>query len=112
MILTLAWKELREHQGVWLTMAVMTVLAAWGLPFLVAMGDRNLGGHVAALTLLGLAAMFGKPSISKIPIRNPSPNSLGTRPISSASRSTPRAIAFSPHPGIARFGSGMSLSKR
>ena len=28
MTLTLAWKEMREHQGIWLTMVIMTVVVA------------------------------------------------------------------------------------
>jgi hypothetical protein len=58
-ILTLTWKELREHQGIWLTMAIMTVVTAWGLPFIVALGEPRLGAHIAALTLLGLTATYG-----------------------------------------------------
>src|SRR5437660_999657 len=59
MIITLTWKELREHQGIWLTMAIMTVLAAWGLPLIVALGDQRLGVQVAAFSILGLAATYG-----------------------------------------------------
>src|SRR5262249_16517554 len=59
MIFTLAWKERREHQGIWLTMIIMTVVMGLGLPQIVAMGDRSLAVHVAALTILGMAAAYG-----------------------------------------------------
>ena len=35
MIITLAWKEVREHQPVWLTMVIMTVVLAKGLTHIV-----------------------------------------------------------------------------
>ncbi len=59
MILTLAWKELREHQGVWLTMAIMTIVLGFGLPRIVALEDPRLAVPVAALTILGMAATYG-----------------------------------------------------
>jgi hypothetical protein len=59
MILTLAWKEVREHQAIWLTMLVMTVVLGWGLPRLVAAGDPAGTAAVAALTILGMAAANG-----------------------------------------------------
>ncbi len=59
MIFTLAWKERREHQGIWLTMIVMTIVMGLGLPQIVAMGDRSLAVHVAALTILGMTAVYG-----------------------------------------------------
>lgn len=59
MILTLAWKEVREHRSIWITMVVMTVLLGWGLSHIVAAGDRNVAAAVAALTILGMAATYG-----------------------------------------------------
>ncbi len=59
MIFTLAWKELREHQGVWLTMFVMTLLLGWGMAKIVALEDPNLAVQIAALTVLGMAATHG-----------------------------------------------------
>jgi hypothetical protein len=56
---TLAWKEVREHQGVWLTMVVMTVLMGSGLVRLVAPGDSDLSVGTAALTILGMAVAYG-----------------------------------------------------
>jgi hypothetical protein len=59
MILTMAWKEMREHQGIWLTMVFMSVGLGLGLSKIVALGDANLAAPVAALTFLGLAATYG-----------------------------------------------------
>src|SRR5262249_4478214 len=59
MIFTLAWKELREHQAIWLTMAVMTVLMGVGLSKVVALENPNMEAPVAALTFLGMAAAYG-----------------------------------------------------
>ena len=59
MIFTLAWKERREHQGIWLTMIIMTVVMGLGLPQIVAMGDPSIAVQVAALAILGMAAAYG-----------------------------------------------------
>lgn len=59
MILTLAWKELREHQGVWLTMVVMSIVLGLGLSKLVAFGDASMAMNVGTLTMIGLAAAYG-----------------------------------------------------
>jgi hypothetical protein len=58
-ILTLAWKEVREHQGVWLTMVAMTVVLSLGLAWIVSLDDPRLGMQVGALTILGMAATYG-----------------------------------------------------
>ena len=34
MLLTLTWKELREHRSIWLTMVIMTGLMVFGFAFL------------------------------------------------------------------------------
>ena len=59
MIFTLAWKEVREHQSIWLTMVVMSIALGLGLSKVVALGDATLAAPVAALTILGLAATYG-----------------------------------------------------
>src|ERR1019366_982291 len=59
MIVALAWKELREHRAIWLTMVVMTVGLGLGLSRAVALGDVALAVPVAALTILGMAATYG-----------------------------------------------------
>ena len=59
MILTLAWKEIREHQGIWITMVLMTILLGSGLSRLVAAGDSSLAIPTAAFTIFGLAAAYG-----------------------------------------------------
>jgi hypothetical protein len=60
MILTLAWKEYREHRAIWLTMVVMTGLMGLGLVELVAATDTDgTRAAVQALTVLGMAAAYG-----------------------------------------------------
>ena len=59
MIGTLAWKEHREHQGIWLTMAVMTVAVGWGLPRIVSQGDHVVFMSVSLLTTLGMTVAYG-----------------------------------------------------
>ena len=59
MIFTLAWKELREHQGIWLTMVVMTVVLGAGLAKIVALGDPHIAVPTAAFTIFGMAAAYG-----------------------------------------------------
>ena len=59
MIFTLAWKEMREHQGIWITMIFMSVVLGLGLSKLVSLGDAHLAVPVAALTILGMAATYG-----------------------------------------------------
>ena len=41
MILTLAWKELREHQSIWLTMVIGIIASFIGGYITVALGYRN-----------------------------------------------------------------------
>jgi hypothetical protein len=59
MTYTLAWKELREHQGVWLTMVCMTVGLGLGLAKVVSFNDSHMALPVAAFTILGMAATYG-----------------------------------------------------
>lgn len=60
MIFTLAWKEIREHQGVWITMVFMSIVLGLGLSKIVALGgDPGIATPVAALTILGMAATYG-----------------------------------------------------
>jgi hypothetical protein len=59
MMLTLAWKEVREHQAVWLTMVVMTIALGSGLVRLVSPGNTEIAVASAALTILGMAAAYG-----------------------------------------------------
>ena len=59
MIATLSWKEHREHQGVWLTMAVMTVVVGCGLPRIVSQGDQFVFMSVAVMTILGMTVAYG-----------------------------------------------------
>ena len=59
MIGALAWKEHREHQGIWLTMAVMTVVVGWGLPRIVSQGDMFILLSVSVMTILGMTVAYG-----------------------------------------------------
>ena len=60
MIFTLAWKEIREHQGVWITMVFMSIVLGLGLSKIVALGgDPGVALPVATLTILGMAATYG-----------------------------------------------------
>src|SRR5262245_28067180 len=58
MILTLTWKEIREHQAIWLTMIVMTVVFGLGIARIASM-DAHTGVVNAALTILGMAGTYG-----------------------------------------------------
>lgn len=57
MTMTLAWKEFREHRGIWLAMVAMAVLAG------LAMGQINYNPGEApatrAITVLAMAAVYG-----------------------------------------------------
>ncbi len=59
MILTLTWKELREHRAIWLAMVVMTGLLGAGLARIVSPGDPAAANALAAITILTLAASYG-----------------------------------------------------
>ncbi len=59
MIITLAWKEIREHLPIWLTMVVMTCIMGAGLLRLVATDDPAMAQNVAGLAILILAATYG-----------------------------------------------------
>ena len=56
---TLAWKELREHQAIWLTMVLMTVLMGMGLVKIVASQDAQFAVSFSAMTILGMIATYG-----------------------------------------------------
>jgi hypothetical protein len=59
-ILTLAWKEYREHRAIWLTMVVLTAVLGFGLAQL--MPSRHADPfriEVGALAILTLAATYG-----------------------------------------------------
>lgn len=58
MILTLTWKEVREHRTIWLAMVVLTTLLGWGVGKLIAQNDPSLDG-MPALMILGLAVTYG-----------------------------------------------------
>src|SRR5262249_54273281 len=57
MMLTLAWKEYREHRAIWLTMVVMTSLFAFAIIQLADSRIEALGR--AGLMALGMAAAYG-----------------------------------------------------
>jgi hypothetical protein len=60
MILTLGWKEYREHRSIWLTMVIMTLALGHGLALLISAGDTgNAYVEVSALTILGMAVTYG-----------------------------------------------------
>jgi hypothetical protein len=59
MILTLSWKELREHRSIWLTMVVMTAILGFGLARIVASADVMLAASVSAMTVLGMGGAYG-----------------------------------------------------
>lgn len=58
MIVTLAWKELREHWPVWFTMVVLTILLGPGLGQIISGGNPGSQAQVH-LTILGLAGAYG-----------------------------------------------------
>ena len=59
MILTLAWKELREHQAILLTMVFMTVVLSLGMTRIVAPGDQANAILIGTSTVLGMAVAYG-----------------------------------------------------
>ncbi len=59
MIITLTWKEFREHLPIWLTMVVMTCTVGGGLVGLVSGNDPVLAQNLAGIAILGLAATYG-----------------------------------------------------
>lgn len=59
MLVTLTWKEFREHRAIWLTMVVMTCGLGLGLAQIVAPGDPITALAVASLSILGLAGAYG-----------------------------------------------------
>lgn len=59
MILTLAWKEMREHQAIWITMIVLTVLLGVGLGEIIESSVPGAAVNTATMTILGLAAVYG-----------------------------------------------------
>lgn len=59
MILTLVWKEFREHRSIWLTMVIMTGLLTFGLAQIVSPGDDVSRLAMPAIAVLGLAAAYG-----------------------------------------------------
>jgi hypothetical protein len=58
-ILTLTWKEFREHLPIWLTMVVMTCTVGSGLTRLVSANDPVMAHNLAGLAILCLAATYG-----------------------------------------------------
>ena len=58
-ILPLAWKEVREHQSIWLTMVIMTVVMGYGVERIVALGDPASAIMSATLAILVMAASYG-----------------------------------------------------
>ncbi len=59
MLVTLAWKEFREHRAIWLMMVVMTCGLGMGLAEIVAPGDPVMALAVASLSILGMAGAYG-----------------------------------------------------
>ncbi len=59
MLVTLAWKEFREHRAIWLMMVVMTCGLGMGLAEIVAPGDPAMALAVASLSILGMAGAYG-----------------------------------------------------
>jgi hypothetical protein len=60
-IVTLAWKEYREHRSIWLTMVIMTVVLGYGLALLISAGETNTAQMLgtSALSILGMAVTYG-----------------------------------------------------
>jgi hypothetical protein len=59
-ILTMAWKEYREHRAVWFTMVLMTGLLTLLLAEVIVPRDATMARMaVPALTILGMAATYG-----------------------------------------------------
>ncbi len=59
MIVTLAWKEYREHRSIWLTMVVLTVAMALGLAPLISTTPGSSLADTTAIIVLGMAAAYG-----------------------------------------------------
>jgi len=59
MIVTLAWKEFREHWSIWLTMVFMTGVMGFGVAELAARDALSSRAAIQALTILGMAATYG-----------------------------------------------------
>src|SRR5262245_55854440 len=59
MLLTLAWKEIREHQAIWLTMVGMTVGMGLGLAKIASLDNQASAEWIAEITILGMAAVYG-----------------------------------------------------
>jgi hypothetical protein len=58
-ILTLAWKEGREHRSIWLTMVVMTGILGFGLPRIIEVGNPAAAVTTATLAILAMAGAYG-----------------------------------------------------
>jgi hypothetical protein len=59
-MLTLAWKEYREHRSIWLTMAFMTGVLGLGLAQFTSPQDSDASRlGLSALIILGMAATYG-----------------------------------------------------
>lgn len=58
MILTLAWKEYREHRSIWLTMVLLTGVFAFAVARFGSITDGSTASRVA-LAVLGLAGAYG-----------------------------------------------------
>src|SRR5947209_3934590 len=59
MIVTLAWKEWREHRSIWVTMVLMTGALGYLLPRVVEIGNPGLAVTMAGLTVLAMAGAYG-----------------------------------------------------
>jgi hypothetical protein len=59
MIVTLAWKEFREHWPIWLTMVIMTGVMGFGVAELAARDAMSSRTAIQTLTILGMAATYG-----------------------------------------------------
>ncbi len=58
-MLTLAWKEFREHRAIWLTMVVMTCALALGLSEIIGAGDPANALVAVTLAILCMAGAYG-----------------------------------------------------
>jgi hypothetical protein len=58
-IVTLAWKEFREHRSIWLTMVVMTCVLGLGLAQIVSAGDPTSAIVTVTLAVLCMAGAYG-----------------------------------------------------
>jgi hypothetical protein len=57
-ILTLAWKEYREHRSIWLTMVLLTGVLALGLDRFAALWQGSAVSQVG-VAILGMAGAYG-----------------------------------------------------